>query len=485
MKQKFVQILLIIAFPALIQSKNYKILESTSTFIKVSFDFSNEYNLRDTLVDGKLFTYISGEDYSLRKPGEPWLPNVYLNVGIPYNSKPFIKILQIEQENYPQRFIIPLPDSGNQDLSSLKFDESIYSKNILFPEQPVEINSVFSMRYATAAGISISPYQFNPITRELFFNKKVTFRIDYNSSQTIGAVLEPLEDILTNDFVNNSVVNPNEAKNFIKKIKDVTEKRLHDTSWYNPQKTYYKMYLNRKGVYRVTFESLISAGISPFGAIQEGLLELINNGLQVPLDIADVNLNGLFDSSDYFQFIGHSPTQTSPFTFSNIYNTENIYWFSYSADSVFKYKYIDGYPTTIDTVINTVLETTHYEEDKIYEPLGYALDDQRDFWFWDKAEAQDGVEKYIFKYDFNSFAPNINPNFPFGSVRANLHGMTLSGCNPGHSAFLKFNGIKMGGIQWSNQQAATISKDFVFSFFSYHPDSVRWLQSGNYFEIGC
>ncbi len=484
MKQKLYLILLAVLLPTLIQPQNYKVIESTSTYLKISFDFSNKYNLSETEVDGKVLTSISGEEYSFRKPGQPWLPTIYLSIGVPFNSKPSIKVLHLEQERFLQKFIQPYPDSINQDLNNLTYDESIYGSNTFYPQFTSEIVSYFVMRYARAAEFNVYPYQFNPVSRELLFNKKITLQIDFNTYPEIGSITENIEDPLTEDFIKTSVINSNEAKSFIAKVKNVSEKTAEDSVWYNPNKIYYKIYLNKKGVYRITYESLISAGITPFGGIQQGRLELINNGRQVPIEIVDVNSNGFFDTLDYFQFIGLPPQPTTPYTYSNIYNNSNVYWFSYSADSVYRYKEKDGYPTVIDVAIKSVLETTHYEMDKMYEPLGYAPNDRRDFWFWDKADILSGFETYIFRYEFDNFAPNINPEKPFGSVRANLHGMTVSGCNPGHSAYLKFNGVKMGSIQWSNQEAANFSKNIVFSFFSYHPDSVRWLQSGNYFEIG-
>lgn len=483
MKQYLYLIFIIIFFRSFLYAQTYKIIESDETHLVISFDFTDKFTLREIAADGRHFTQILGEEYSLRKPGEPWLPTSYISFGIPFNSNPTVKVLQIEQAKYSQKFILPYPDSSNQRSDELKYDESIYATDVFYPHYPSEIVSFFVMRYARAAAFNVYPYQFNPVSRELLFNKKILIRIDFNAYPEDGITLENINDPMTEDFISTSVINPSEARNFIAKVKNTLESNTQDTAWYNPQKQYYKIYLNKKGVYRVTYEQLIAAGISPFGSIQQGRLELINNGRQVPIDIVDVNQNGLFDSSDYFQFIGFPPSPTTSYTYYNIYNLTNVYWFSYNADSVYQYKFIDGYPPIIDIAIRSVVETEHYEVDKIYEPLGYAPDDRRDFWFWDKAEARNGVETYIFRYDFDSFAPNINPTLNSGKFRANLQGMTVSGCSPGHNAYFKFNNVKMGSIQWNGQNSVTFSKDIVYSFYSYHPDSVRWLQSGNYFEI--
>jgi len=102
-------------------------------------------------------------------------------------------------------------------------------------------------------------------------------------------------------------------------------------NWYNPNKNYYKFYLTEKGVYRITFEELILAGV-PLGAgVSSNKLELFSDGQLVPIDVVDDG-DSTFNSGDYFQFVGH-PASPSPNCTMNIYNLTNVYWFSYQSDS--------------------------------------------------------------------------------------------------------------------------------------------------------
>lgn len=484
MNQK-VFLVLCFCLTTFINAQSYKIIESTSTYIKLSFDFSNQYKLKDTLIDGKVMTLIESGEYSLRKPGEPWLPTVYLSVGIPFNSSPSIKILEIEQEKFFPKFMISYPDSINQDFNTLNYDRDIYASDSTYPRIPAEINTVYNIRFIKAAGFCIYPYQFIPISKELFFNKKITIQIEFNVFNNVGLVAESVYDPLTEEFIETSVLNPREAKYFITKVKESSEKPFQDTVWYNPVKQYYKIYLNKKGIYRVTFNDLISAGISPFGSIQQARFELFNNGIPVPLEIIDVNQNSLFDSLDYFQFIGQPPTPHNQYTYYNIYNKQNVYWFSYQADSVFTYKNRDGYPTNFDFLITSTIETLHFERDEMYEPLGYAQNDKRDFWYWDRAEARDGEPYYIFtQWIKDSIAYLINRNKPQMQFRTNLHGMTTSTCNFGHSAFVKINTKPIGTIKWNGQESATFSKN-VYVSNSILGDSIIVYVDSNKIEIGC
>ncbi len=482
MKQITKQILFIVFITTLVNSQSYKIIESTSTFIKVSFNFSNQYSLRDTSIEGRTLTYIAGEDYSSRKSGEPWLPSVNVNVGIPFSAKPTVKILQIEQERFPQYLIVPILDSINQDWKSLHYDEGIYSSNAYFPMQAAEVQSLFSMRYARAAAVSISPYQYNPITRELLFNKKITIQIDYNMAPTIGMISENVDDILTNDFVNNSVINPKEAKNFVSKVRELTNKASSDSFWYDPHKNYFKIYLNKKGVYRITYEYLDTAGV-PVNGLALTKLELINDGKKVPINITDSDSNGVFNSGDYFQFVGYPPTAT-PYCTSNIYNYENIYWFSYQADSSYQYSSIDGFPTNFDNNIKYTLKSLHYEEDLLYEPLGYAPNDRRDFWYWGTAEARNGEPYGNFTHWMtDSIAWYINESQPQVTLRVNMQGITYTNCpnGNGHSVVVKFNTNPVGSIQWNGQNSVTLECNFNVGFSG----AVIPLYGENKFEVVC
>ncbi len=51
----------------------------------------------------------------------------------------------------------------------------------------------------------------------------------------------------------------------------------------------------------------------------------------------------------------------------------------------------------------TNLTTVHYEKDSLYERLGYAPNDLRDFWFWDKATSRDETVSYAFVQYFEAF----------------------------------------------------------------------------------
>jgi hypothetical protein len=239
-----------------------------------------------------------------------------------------------------------------------------------------------------------------------------------------------------------------------------------DTFWYNPNKDYYKIFVGSKGVYKVTYDELMKTGVPPNRGIQQGNLELVNNGNRIPIEIVDVNKNNSFDSGDYFIFVGLPPQPSTPYTYLNIYNLSNVYWLSYQADSVYNYKKINGLPLNIDNRITSSLQTIHYEKDSLYERLGYASDDHRDFWFWANIEARNKLSYETFKnWLADSISYIVNPALPQAVIRTNLQGISNESCNGFiHSANIKFNSILVAEQKWSGQNSVTFEGKFSFSF---------------------
>ena len=79
-------------------------------------------------------------------------------------------------------------------------------------------------------------------------------------------------------------------------------------------------------------------------------MEIYNDGTSIPIDIVDIQQDGIFNSGDYVQFMGKPATPHDQFTRMNIYNNTNVYWFSYQADTVNSYKNINGYSSSKHTV---------------------------------------------------------------------------------------------------------------------------------------
>lgn len=469
-------LLIFLIFPCLnLFAQLHKVVESGNDYIVVEFKFGSSYSLLDTAVNGRNYQKIIGIDHSIRNPGDPWLPEYKVLAGVPFDADPNIKILDFKQSILKNRFIIPYPEEDPnfvaQDFEKINIE--VYSKDELYPKYPAVLDEKYIVRYSNILPITVAPFQFNPVTRDLIFNSYLLVRVDFNSQNNL--LIESINDYITDDFLKYSVVNYNYAKNFKGKIVSVDSPFMQGAHWYNPEKNYFKIYVKKKNIYRLTYEELVASGVQLGSNTKISKLEIFNDGLPVPIEVFDNNLDSLFNAGDYIQFVGFEATPT-PYCKSNIYNLTNIYWFSYESDSSgVNYKRMPGwsdYSRTYFTNLTTIL----FEKDSLYERLGYAGNDNRDFWFWDKASSRNGQVSYAFVHYFDQFPQWIQDSI-YIRIKIALQGMSTSSlCQNDHRAYIKLNSKVVGVVDWDGQNNIVFDKIFNASpdsFYIYPSNELR------------
>ncbi len=468
-------------------SQDYKILESDEEHILIEFNFDGKFGIDDFTIQGIKFTKITDFKYPLQNPGDPFIPTRFFEIGIPQNTNAILSVVDVEREVIKDKFVISTPDSADQPFESLRYNQDVYGNNSLFPIELAQISSYGIFRYIKTASLSVAPFQFNPVERTLVYNKRIVVRIDYKQDDKFNDILLPISDAATEDLINSNVINTAEALTFQGKIQTVSNSP-QENYWYDPNKNYFKVYLNKKGVYRLTYDQLINAGISSNSGIQDGKLEIFNDGVSIPIDIVDTQQDGLFNSGDYVQFVGKPVTPQDQYTRMNIYNTTNVYWFSYQADSVNTFKKINAFTSSnLTPLITSTIETLSWEEDKEYHKLGYAPNDKRDYWYWDHAEARNRTPFKDFVYWItDSFTNTWVREKPAAAIRVGMHGLSNISCSGGngHDVTVKFNTKVLGNLKWNGQEAAVFQKDFFISTTTLGGgDTAQILPNQQKFEI--
>ncbi len=173
----------------------------------LEFNFKDKFGVEDFILDGIKFSNIIDNQYSLRNPGEPYLPNRFYSVGIPLNKNAIVSIQEVERDILTDKFIISTPDSGNQPLEKLNYNQEIYGTNAKFPLDAAEINSEAIFRYIKTAALSVSPYQFNPVERTLIFNKRIVLRIEFKPDLSFTDIIVPITDRMTDDLIRTNLIN--------------------------------------------------------------------------------------------------------------------------------------------------------------------------------------------------------------------------------------------------------------------------------------
>ncbi|MDZ7623241.1 MAG: hypothetical protein U5J96_02180 [Ignavibacteriaceae bacterium] len=123
------------------------------------------------------------------------------------------------------------------------------------------------------------------------------------------------------------------------------------------------------------------------------------------------------------------------------------------------------------------MTTLHFEKDSLYERLGYAGNDNRDFWFWDKASSRNQQVSYAFVHYFGQF-PVWNTDSAYIRLKIAMQGMSTDfQCPLDHKAYIIINNKEVGSISWNGQDNAVFDKRFYAS-----PDSIP-IYPGNELRI--
>lgn len=163
------------------QKKN--ILKSTNEELIVTFEFEKSNYTQITYNQKEYIQFHPNETY-LEK-GAPGLPYFSFCVQLPSDESASFEIVNKEVEI--SNNISVFPSKGNIKRKELNdsfppYFGGYYSKNENYPKNLLNPSKPFVFREINGQSFYLHPYQYNPVTRQLTFSKKITVAIRFNSS---------------------------------------------------------------------------------------------------------------------------------------------------------------------------------------------------------------------------------------------------------------------------------------------------------------
>ncbi len=141
-----------------------------SSGVEVNFSVPKLY-LDDVNVDGVNMKAAKVPGIFLpNDAGKPDLAGTGRYIAIPQGATVTYKIVSFRTEVIKDIDIAPAPIiPKDDDPSPLKYprDRAIYSKNAKYPESPVQVSTPMQIRGVDVIMLGITPFQYNPVTREL------------------------------------------------------------------------------------------------------------------------------------------------------------------------------------------------------------------------------------------------------------------------------------------------------------------------------
>lgn len=190
----------------------FKITSSNQEKIELSFAL-DQFQLDPITVDGEAMSRLTyGLNLVPGKEGAPDLPFIAKNFLIPNGANVNVVLVTSEQEIYENVNISPsakIPFDTEPDFPLVRGVE--YSKNQVYPNNPIEIRTT-EVRGMNIAEVGISPFLYNPISKQLVVYKNMEFEIQIsNSGNGYGEsrFRSPFWDQILMDLVENTQDIPN------------------------------------------------------------------------------------------------------------------------------------------------------------------------------------------------------------------------------------------------------------------------------------
>jgi hypothetical protein len=143
----------------------------------------NTYSSSAINVNGKAMVKINMPGSLLQNSeGNPDLPVISRYIAIPQGASVKLSIDDKRTTDLGNIIVSPAPripfDTDKGPLE-YKEDAKIYSSNTYFPAEPVQVSSPMKIRGLDVVLISISPFQYNPVTNNLLINRDMRISIEF------------------------------------------------------------------------------------------------------------------------------------------------------------------------------------------------------------------------------------------------------------------------------------------------------------------
>jgi hypothetical protein len=156
-------------------------LKSQSTAgVEINYSVS-QYTITDTRVGSEQMKTITMPGILLQgEEGAPNLPSYSCYIAIPQGATAKVRLKEYRTEKTENIQIAPSPRIPlDTDIGPLQFqkNDALYNKNAFYPEEMIRLSAPQKIRGMDVVMLSVSPFQYNPVTKELRINRDISFEV--------------------------------------------------------------------------------------------------------------------------------------------------------------------------------------------------------------------------------------------------------------------------------------------------------------------
>ncbi|MEO0260629.1 MAG: C25 family cysteine peptidase [candidate division WOR-3 bacterium] len=159
------------------------LLSQSVSGVELEFNMPS-VRIEDADINGEVMQVVSSPGILLffGKEGAPNTPGLSRYIAIPKGSVAKVRIIEEKKEIFRDINLIPMHNIPlENDNSPLRYekDMSIYSKDAYYPETPVLLSEPMKIRELDVVILNITPFQYNPVKKELVVYKKLRVKVDF------------------------------------------------------------------------------------------------------------------------------------------------------------------------------------------------------------------------------------------------------------------------------------------------------------------
>ncbi len=157
------------------------ITQQSSSNVALSFSITS-FSITEEVINGKQMQNILLPGVFLpNDEGMPNLPGLSRYLAIPNGSKATLKITGYRTETIKEVDLAPAPRIPFENEDGLHFEKNaeVYSTNAFYPAEPFQLSEITNIRGVEAVMLGITPYQYNPVTKELLVYRDIAIEITF------------------------------------------------------------------------------------------------------------------------------------------------------------------------------------------------------------------------------------------------------------------------------------------------------------------
>ncbi|MBI5303139.1 MAG: hypothetical protein HY868_13475 [Chloroflexi bacterium] len=440
-----------------------RVLQSDTSRVVLELTVSG-YDTSTRQVGSTNYTFLSVPDLDfMLESGKPQLPTKGALIGIPPGAQPSLKITADDAQNVTLvNPVLPVPTDQIQYAPSQPLpvrtgsayiaDAATYAANQFYPANVARIGSTGVWRSQAFASIEIRPFQYNPATRQLAFHRRV--RVEITFTYPGGAYRAPASAVSEGAFdsiFQKTLVNYASAQSWRapRAARAPASPRVTQSGG-----AWYKIAVNRDGIYQITCAQLQSAGINT-ATLDLNTLKIFKNDGELAIAMSG-QCSGAGDG--VVEFFGQA-AQTR-------YTNTNIYWLTFG-DGAGK-RMTTRNNSGAGTPAASFTATTHLEQDKLFRS-GIPMVDGADHWFWNYVP--NGTTYADYPFDLANLAS--------GTYSDTLQVRLTGANNIAHRTQISLNGTLLDDATWWGITERTVTLSVAHTLLVAGTNTLRVNEIGS------